>query len=387
MTDGEEKEVSLREHEKYHGKLSVESKVPLESSEDMSIFYSPGVAWPCLEIKDNPSKAYEYTNKADTIAVVTDGSAVLGLGNIGSLAGLPVMEGKCALFKEFGGVNAVPICLESQDTDEIVACVKNIAVGFGGINLEDISAPRCFEIEERLNREIDIPVFHDDQHGTAIVCLAGLINALKVVGKKADLCRVVISGAGAAGLAIANLLLEYGFKELILVDSKGILHKEREDLNKYKKAVAERTNVMGQSGGLSEAVRDSDVFIGVSKPDVLSEEMVKTMRKDPIIFAMSNPDPEIDPEKAKSAGARIIATGRSDLPNQINNVLVFPGLFKGLLEVRASEVTMEMKLFIAKTLAGIVEKPTEEKVIPSALDKSVVEKVAEAVRSYVSQNS
>ncbi|MFH1218503.1 MAG: NADP-dependent malic enzyme [Candidatus Peregrinibacteria bacterium] len=374
------RKTALDAHKKYRGKLSIVSKVPLKSSRDMSIFYTPGVAEPCREIVKNRGLAYDYTSKGHTIAVVTDGSAVLGLGNIGALAGLPVMEGKCALFKEFGGVDAVPICLETQDADEIVKIVSNIAGSFGGINLEDISAPRCFEIEERLDKILDIPVFHDDQHGTAIVCLAGIINALKVVKKSAESVRVVISGAGAAGIAIAKLFLKYGFKDLVLLDSKGAIYKGRDGLNEYKKRIAMVTNKGGVRGGLEEVIKGADVFIGVSKPGVLSGDMVGSMNKGAIVFAMSNPDPEIHPKDAYKAGARVVATGRSDYPNQVNNVLVFPGVMKGALANRVGRITDDMKINAAKALAGLVKKPSEGKIIPDVFDKRVAEVVSEAVK-------
>ncbi|NIA02035.1 MAG: NAD-dependent malic enzyme, partial [Nitrospirae bacterium] len=314
------------------------------------------------------------------IAVVTDGSAVLGLGNIGAVAGLPVMEGKCALFKEFGGVDAFPICLDTQDVDEIVSIVLAISGSFGGINLEDISAPRCFEIEERLIRELDIPVFHDDQHGTAIVCLAGLINALKVVGKTAGKVKVVISGAGAAGTAIAKLILKYGFKDICLVDSKGTIYAGRPGLNRYKKEIAKVTNKKKVKGGLDVALDGADIFIGVSRPNIATRAMIRSMADDPIVFAMSNPDPEISVKDAKAGGAVVIATGRSDYPNQINNVLVFPGIFKGALAVRAKKITDKMKLSAAKTLAGLVKKPTANHIIPGVFDKGVADVIAKAVK-------
>ncbi|MFA7685979.1 MAG: malic enzyme-like NAD(P)-binding protein, partial [Candidatus Gracilibacteria bacterium] len=348
---------SLSVHKKFRGKLEIVSKVPLSTKRDLSLYYTPGVAEPCKDIYKDPKKVYDYTWKGNTIAVVTDGSAVLGLGNIGPEAALPVMEGKCVLFKKFGGINAIPICLGTQNTDEIVNIVKNIAPGLGGINLEDISAPRCFEIEERLKKELDIPVFHDDQHGTAIVCLAGLINALKVTKKDISKVKIVVSGAGAAGMAITKLLLKYGFKNFILQDSKGIIYKGREGLDDSKKAIAEVTNKGKRKGGLTEALVGADVFIGVSKPNLATAKMVKTMAKDPIIFAMSNPDPEITPTEAKKGGARVIATGRSDYPNQINNVLVFPGIFKGALEARSSKISDEMKIAAAISIAKLVKKP------------------------------
>jgi len=371
---------ALKAHKKYKGKLNVVSKVPLKSLKDMSLFYTPGVAEPCKEIKKDMECAYMYTSKGHTIAVVTDGSAVLGLGNIGALPGLPVMEGKAALFKEFGNIDAVPICLDTQDTEEIIETVKRIAPGFGGINLEDISAPRCFEIEKRLIKELNIPVFHDDQHGTAIVCLAGLINSLKVVGKSAKDVRVVISGAGAAGIAIAKLLMKYGFKNVVLIDSKGTIYDGRQGLNDMKKQMAKITNKQKIKGGLDRALENSDIFIGVSQPNVATKEMIQSMNDGAIVFAMSNPDPEISPKDAKAGGAVIIATGRSDFPNQINNVLVFPGIFKGALESRAKTITDDMKIAAATALARLVKKPTAEKIIPGVFQKGVAEAISKAVK-------
>ncbi len=370
---------ALAAHKKYRGKLEVVSKVPLRNKEDMSLYYTPGVAEPCKEIAACSERAYDYTSKGHTIAVVTDGSAVLGLGNIGALAGLPVMEGKAALFKTFANVDAVPICLDTQDTDEIVETVIRIAPSFGGINLEDISAPRCFEVEERLKKALNIPVFHDDQHGTAIVCLAGLINALKVTGKDHKKVQVVVSGAGAAGIAITKLLLKYGFKNIMLQDSRGLIYDGRPDLNDYKKKIAKLTNKKKVKGGLENAMIDADIFIGVSQPKVLTKEMVKTMAKDPIVFAMSNPDPEISVKDAESAGAAIIATGRSDYPNQINNVLVFPGILKGALNSRATQITDDMKLAAAIALSKLVKKPHPKLIIPGVFNKHVCDAVAHAV--------
>jgi malate dehydrogenase (oxaloacetate-decarboxylating) len=383
------KKAALAAHKKARGKLETGLKVSVSDQRGMSLFYTPGVAEPCREIARNPSSAYDLTSKWNTIAIVTDGSAVLGLGNIGPVAGLPVMEGKAALFKSFGGVDAVPICLDTQDVDEIVRTVKAIAPGFGGINLEDISAPRCFEIEERLINDLDIPVFHDDQHGTAVIVLAGLINALKVVGKSVDSVRIVISGAGAAGIAIGLLLSKYGFENLVLVDSKGEISSCRKDLNKYKKVFAKDSkHTQSDEGcdfiaGLKEVIVGADVFIGVSKPGVLSSEMVSTMASDPVIFAMSNPDPEISPSDAIDSGARVVATGRSDYPNQINNVLVFPGIFRGALDSRARKITDKMKLSAAEALAGLIPKPTPTKIIPDVFDKRVVEVIAKAVGDNV----
>ncbi|MFA5948504.1 MAG: NADP-dependent malic enzyme [Candidatus Gracilibacteria bacterium] len=376
------KQKALKEHEKYHGKLEIISKKPLNNRDGLTLFYTPGVAFPCKEIEKNPLDAYKYTMKSNTVAVITDGSAVLGLGNIGALAGLPVMEGKCALFKEFGGVNAFPICLGTQDTEEIISVVKNISLVFGGINLEDISAPRCFEVEERLKAELDIPVFHDDQHGTAIVCLAGLINGLKVTGKKKEKVKIVISGAGAAGMAICKLLLKYGFKNIILLDSVGTIYEGRSELNIYKEKIAKETNREKIVGGLAEAISGADVFIGVSKPNILTAKMVKTMNEKSMVFAMSNPDPEITPEEAKKGGAFIIATGRSDYPNQINNVLAFPGIFKGALKYGAKKITDDMKIASAEALAKIVKKPSREKIIPGVFEKGISDKIALAVKKY-----
>jgi malate dehydrogenase (oxaloacetate-decarboxylating) len=374
--------LSIEMHEKYRGKLLTGLPFEIDSKDVLSQAYTPGVAAPCREIAENIERVYDLTIKGHTVAVVTDGSAVLGLGNIGPEASLPVMEGKCALFKQFGGVDAFPIAISSQDVDEIVETVKRIAPVFGGINLEDISAPRCFEIERRLIKELDIPVMHDDQHGTAIVVLAGLLNALKVVSKKMEDIRVTISGAGAAGLASAHLLRESGVKDIVVVDSRGIISKGRENLNKYKEEIIE-FNLEGRSGDLAEAVRGADVFIGVSAPGILTGEMVSTMAKKSIIFAMSNPIPEIMPEMAKAAGAAVIATGRSDFPNQVNNVLAFPGIFKGALEVRADYITSDMKLAAAKEIAAQIEIPTAENVIPDVFTQGLSDVVARAVAGKV----
>lgn len=373
------KKAALAAHRKYKGKLELNVKVPLNGSADMSLYYTPGVAEPCREIARDAALSYEYTSRGNMIAVVTDGSAVLGLGNIGGLAGMPVMEGKCALFKKFAGVDAVPICLATQDPDEVISIVEALAPSFGGINLEDISAPNCFKIEEALIRSLDIPVFHDDQHGTAIVCLAGMINALKVVGKKAAQVRVVISGAGAAGVAITKLFLKYGFKHIMLQDSQGLIYAGRPDLNSSKKEIAKVTNLKKLKGGLKEALAGADVFIGVSKPNIVTKQMVKSMAENAIVFAMSNPDPEIHPRDARAGGAKIIATGRSDFPNQINNVLVFPGIFRGALDARASKITIQMKLAAAEALAGLVKKPHAEKIIPGVFEKGVSKVIARAV--------
>lgn len=371
---------STEAHKKYGGKVAIHSKMPLDTKDDLSIAYTPGVAQPCIEISENRSLAYDYTSKKNTVAVVSDGSAVLGLGNIGPEAAMPVMEGKAVLFKKFADVDAIPIVLASQDTEEIITTVKQIAPTFGGINLEDISAPRCFEIETRLKEILDIPVMHDDQHGTAVVTLAGLMNALKVTGKTFPELSVVINGAGAAGKAIILLLRSVGVEKIIMCDSSGIIHKGRENLTPVKQELAAITNHEDVTGGLKEAVKGSDVFIGVSVPGVLTEEMIKSMNADPIIFAMANPIPEIMPDEAFNAGARIIATGRSDFPNQINNVLAFPGIFRGLLDARAVQITNEMYVAAAKAIAACVMNPDEETIIPSAFDTRVAPAVAEAVR-------
>jgi len=371
---------SVEAHKKYGGKVAIHSKMPLDTQEDLSIAYTPGVAQPCLDISENIELAYDYTSKQNTVAVVSDGSAVLGLGNIGPEASMPVMEGKAVLFKKFADVDAVPIVLSSQNTEEIIKTVKMIAPTFGGINLEDISAPRCFEIEKRLKEELSIPVMHDDQHGTAVVTLAGIINALKVTGKKFEDLKVVINGAGAAGMAIIYLLKEVGVKQIIMCDSRGIIYKDRGSLTSVKEEVAKITNEKQVQGDLSDAVKDTDVFIGVSVPGVLSADMVRTMNNDPIIFAMANPIPEIMPAEAVQAGARIVATGRSDFPNQINNVLAFPGIFRGLLDARASKLTNKMYIAAAYAIAEVVKEPNEDKIIPGPFDEGIAEAVAEAVR-------
>ena len=372
--------LAIEAHKKAKGKISIESKMPLETTDDLSIAYTPGVAKPCEEIALDKEKAYEYTSKWNMVAVVSDGSAVLGLGNIGPEASLPVMEGKAVLFKKFAGVDAVPIILDTQDTEEIIQTVKMIAPGFGGINLEDISAPRCFEIERRLKEELNIPVFHDDQHGTAIVTLAGMYNAMKVTGKKLEDLYVVVNGSGAAGVAIVNLLFEAGVKDVVMCDSTGIIQKDRTNLNETKQEMAKITNKGQRTGQLKDAISGSDVFIGVSVPNVLSQEMVKTMNKDPMIFAMSNPIPEIMPEDAKAAGAAIVATGRSDFPNQINNVLAFPGLFRGALDARITNLTTKMFITAAKAIADCVEDVSADKIIPSPFDKRVPGRVAQAIK-------
>ncbi|HIW80032.1 MAG TPA: NADP-dependent malic enzyme [Candidatus Acetatifactor stercoripullorum] len=380
-------EKALLMHEEWNGKLETVAKAPVKSREDLAIAYTPGVAEPCKVIAKDRDAAYRYTMKANTVAVVSDGSAVLGLGNIGPYAAMPVMEGKAVLFKEFGGVNAVPICLDTQDTEEIIKAVTWMAPGFGGINLEDISAPRCFEIEERLKETLDIPVFHDDQHGTAIVVLAGIINALKVVGKKKENCRVVINGAGSAGIAIARLLLTYGFSDILLCDKAGILSRESENLNWMQERMVKVTNLNNETGSLADALEGADIFIGVSAPGIVTGEMVAKMNPDAILFAMANPVPEIMPDEAKAAGARIVGTGRSDFPNQVNNVVAFPGIFKGALEGRAAQITEEMKLAAAQAIASCVppEELSEDNIMPQAFDPRVVQLVAEAVKSHIKQ--
>ena len=374
---------SLKLHKEKQGKIFLGVKTPITSREDLSLAYTPGVAEPCREIAKDVEKVWDYTSRRNWVAVVSDGTAVLGLGDIGPEAGLPVMEGKAVLFKEFGGVDAFPICLRTKNPDEIVRIVQALEPSFGGINLEDISAPRCFEIEERLKATMGIPVFHDDQHGTAIVTLAGLINALKIVGKKLNDVKIGVAGAGAAGVACTKIILSYGAKNIILVDSKGVISKDRTDLNDSKKNILEMTNPENVSGGLAEAMRGADVFIGVSAPGIVTEEMVSSMNKDAIVFAMSNPTPEIMPELAKKAGARIVASGRSDFPNQINNVLAFPGVFRGALDAKAKQITEAMKLAAAEALANYVEDPTEEKIVPNPLDKGVAMIVAEAVKKAI----
>lgn len=379
------KEKALLCHKEWNGKLETVAKSKVKTREDLAIAYTPGVAEPCKVIAENKTAAYTYTWKANTVAVVSDGSAVLGLGNIGPYAAMPVMEGKCVLFKEFGNVNAVPICLDTQDTEEIIQAVKNIAPGFGGINLEDISAPRCFEIEERLKEMLDIPVFHDDQHGTAIVVLAGIINGLRVTGKKKEDCRVVVNGAGSAGVAITKLLLTYGFKHVTMCDREGIIGKDYPNLNWMQKKMTEVTNLENASGTLADALRGADIFVGVSAPNIVTPEMVSSMNKDAILFAMANPVPEIMPDVAKAAGAKVVGTGRSDFPNQVNNVIAFPGIFRGALEAHATQITEEMKLAAAEALAALVsdEELNEDFIMPEAFDPRVAEVVSEAVKSHV----
>ncbi|MGN0495009.1 MAG: NADP-dependent malic enzyme [Lachnospiraceae bacterium] len=378
-------EKSLQLHEKWAGKMSTEPKCTVKTREDLSLAYTPGVAEPCRKIADHPDDVYKYTQKGNTIAVVSDGSAVLGLGNIGAAAAMPVMEGKAVLFKSFGDVNAIPICLDTQDTDEIVKTVINIAPAFGGINLEDISAPRCFEIEQRLNEALDIPVFHDDQHGTAIVVLSGIINGLRITGKEKEECKVVVNGAGSAGIAITKLLLTYGFKDVTMCDRYGIINSEYKDLNWMQKEMLKITNLSDKSGTLADALVGADIFVGVSAPGIVTADMVTSMNKDSILFAMANPTPEIMPDVAKVAGARIVGTGRSDFPNQVNNVIAFPGIFKGALEGRASIITEEMKLAAAKAIAGLVsdEELNDDFIMPEAFDPRVADVVSEAVKSHI----
>ena len=378
-------EKALQLHEEWNGKLTTEAKCKVKSREDLALAYTPGVAEPCKVIAKDPEAAYKYTIKSNTIAVISDGSAVLGLGNIGARAAMPVMEGKCVLFKEFGGVNAFPICLDTQDTEEIIKTVANIAPAFGGINLEDISAPRCFEIETRLKEMLDIPVFHDDQHGTAIVVLAGIINALKVTGKKKEDCRIVVNGAGSAGIAISKLLLTYGFKHLTLCDRSGILAKDTPDLNWMQQQMMDITNLENAHGTLADAMKGADIFVGVSAPNIVTPEMVASMNHDSILFAMANPVPEIMPDAAKAAGARVVGTGRSDFPNQVNNVVAFPGIFKGALEGRAPQITEEMKLAAAQAIAGLVsdDELSDENILPAAFDPRVCDAVSNAVKSHI----
>ena len=382
MTNNEK---ALKMHEEWNGKIETTAKAHVNSREDLAIAYTPGVAEPCKVIAQDPEAAYKYTMKANTVAVVSDGSAVLGLGNIGALAAMPVMEGKAVLFKEFGGVNAVPICLDTQDTEEIIKSVVNIAPAFGGINLEDISAPRCFEIETRLKELLNIPVFHDDQHGTSIVVLAGIINALKVTGKKKEDCRVVVNGAGSAGVAITKLLLTYGFPHITMCDINGIISKNSPNLNWMQQQMTEVTNLEERTGTLADALKGADIFVGVSAPNIVSKEMVASMNKDAILFAMANPVPEIMPDLAKEAGAKVVGTGRSDFPNQVNNVVAFPGIFKGALEGRATQITEEMKLAAANAIAGLVpeEELNENNILPEAFDPRVADTVSKAIKDLI----
>ena len=382
MTNAEK---ALRLHEEWNGKFETTPKMKIQTREDLALAYTPGVAEPCKVIAKDKEAAYKYTIKANTIAVVSDGSAVLGLGNIGAHAAMPVMEGKAVLFKEFGNVNAVPVCLDTQDTEEIIKTVVNIAPAFGGINLEDISAPRCFEIETRLKELLDIPVFHDDQHGTAIVVLAGIINGLKVTGKTKEDCQVVVNGAGSAGVAITKLLLTYGFRHVTMCDKSGILSKASEGLNWMQQSMMEVTNLENKTGSLADALRGADIFVGVSAPNIVTADMVKTMNKDAIIFAMANPVPEIMPDVAKAAGARVVGTGRSDFPNQVNNVIAFPGIFKGALEGRARQITEDMKLAAALAIANLVpdDEVSDVNILPEAFDPRVADVVSKAVIDHI----
>ncbi len=382
MTNSEK---ALKLHEEWNGKLETVSKCAIKTREDLALAYTPGVAEPCKVIAEDKEAAYRYTIKSNTVAIVSDGSAVLGLGNIGAHAAMPVMEGKAVLFKEFGNVNAFPICLDTQDTEDIIKTVVHIAPAFGGINLEDISAPRCFEIEERLKQLLDIPVFHDDQHGTAIVVLAGIINALKVTGKKKEDCKVVVNGAGSAGIAITRLLLTYGFTQITMCDKAGIISSDTEDLNWMQQEMSKVTNLENKKGSLADALNGADIFVGVSAPNIVTPEMVKTMNNDSILFAMANPVPEIMPDAAKAAGARIVGTGRSDFPNQVNNVIAFPGIFKGALEGRATQITEEMKLAAAAAIAGLIpdDEVSDTNILPMAFDPRVADVVSKAVKDHI----
>lgn len=375
------KEFALKKHSEWKGKLETTVKSPIETDEDIAVAYTPGVAWPCLEIEKNEDLAYEYTGKGNVVAVITDGTAVLGLGDIGPSASMPVMEGKCALFKRFGGVNAVPICIDSKDAEEIIETIYRISKSFGGINLEDISAPRCFEIEEKLIEMCDIPIFHDDQHGTAIICCAAIINAAKVTGKKPGDLKIIVNGAGAAGISISNLMLDMGFGKVKVCDSKGIVYPGNPRNNKYKEALAQRTNPEGITGTLADALKGADVFAGVSQPGILTQDMIRSMNSDPIIFAMANPVPEIEPDEARAAGAAVVGTGRSDFANQVNNVLIFPGFFRGLLSVGATQVTGEMKMRAAEALASVIDESelSADYVLPHAFETRVSDAVAKAV--------
>lgn len=384
MTNAEK---ALQLHEEWNGKFETTPKMDIATREDLALAYTPGVAEPCKVIAKDKEAAYKYTIKANTVAVVSDGSAVLGLGNIGAHAAMPVMEGKAVLFKSFGGVNAVPICLDTQDTEEIIKTVVNIAPAFGGINLEDISAPRCFEIESRLKELLDIPVFHDDQHGTAIVVLAGIINGLKVTGKTKEDCQVVVNGAGSAGVAITKLLLTYEFKHVTMCDKSGILSKGSEGLNWMQESMMDVTNLEHKTGSLADALKGADIFVGVSAPNIVTPEMVQSMNKDAIIFAMANPVPEIMPDVAKAAGAKVVGTGRSDFPNQVNNVIAFPGIFKGALEGRATQITEEMKLAAALAIANLVpeDEVSDVNILPEAFDERVADVVSQAVKDHITR--
>ena len=381
------KQQALEKHYEWQGKIEVISRAPVNTREDLSLCYTPGVAQACLEIEKDPSLSYKLTRRKNLVAVITDGTAVLGLGDIGGLAGMPVMEGKCCLFKEFAGVDAFPICIKSKDVDEIVRTIELISDSFGGINIEDISAPRCFEIERRLKEKLDIPVFHDDQHGTAIVVLSGIINALKVVNKEKEDCKVIVNGAGSAGVAITKLLLTYGFKHVTMCDKSGILSKGSEGLNWMQESMMDVTNLEHKTGSLADALKGADIFVGVSAPNIVTPEMVQSMNKDAIIFAMANPVPEIMPDVAKAAGAKVVGTGRSDFPNQVNNVIAFPGIFKGALEGRATQITEEMKLAAALAIANLVpeDEVSDVNILPEAFDERVADVVSQAVKDHITR--
>ena len=383
----DKKEFALKKHEEWQGKLKIEAKAPVTNMEELAVAYTPGVAEPCLAIEKDESLAYKYTGKGNLVAVITDGTAVLGLGDIGPSAGMPVMEGKCALFKTFAGIDAIPICVNTKDTEEIINTIYNISKSFGGINLEDISAPRCFEIERRLIEKCDIPVFHDDQHGTAIIVSAGLLNAVKVTGKTMGEMKIVISGAGSAGISIAKMILRLGFGNVILCDKAGIIYKGAPDNNPEQERMAEVTNKENQKGTIADALKGADILVGVSKPGVVTQDMIRSMAKDPIVFAMANPVPEIMPDEAKAAGAAVVGTGRSDFPNQVNNVLAFPGIFRGVLDARSPKITEEMKEAAARAIASVIteEELCAEKVLPDPFNKQVVEKVAKAVAEVARQ--
>ena len=383
----DKKEFALKKHEEWQGKLKIEAKAPVTNMEELAVAYTPGVAEPCLAIEKDESLAYKYTGKGNLVAVITDGTAVLGLGDIGPSAGMPVMEGKCALFKTFAGIDAIPICVNTKDTEEIINTIYNISKSFGGINLEDISAPRCFEIERRLIEKCDIPVFHDDQHGTAIIVSAGLLNAVKVTGKTMGEMKIVISGAGSAGISIAKMILRLGFGNVILCDKAGIIYKGAPDNNPEQERMAEVTNKENQKGTIADALKGADILVGVSKPGVVTQDMIRSMAKDPIVFAMANPVPEIMPDEAKAAGAAVVGTGRSDFPNQVNNVLAFPGIFRGVLDARSPKITEDMKEAAARAIASVIteEELCAEKVLPDPFNKQVVEKVAKAVAEVARQ--
>ena len=383
----DKKEFALKKHEEWQGKLKIEAKAPVTNMEELAVAYTPGVAEPCLAIEKDESLAYKYTGKGNLVAVITDGTAVLGLGDIGPSAGMPVMEGKCALFKTFAGIDAIPICVNTKDTEEIINTIYNISKSFGGINLEDISAPRCFEIERRLIEKCDIPVFHDDQHGTAIIVSAGLLNAVKVTGKTMGEMKIVISGAGSAGISIAKMILRLGFGNVILCDKAGIIYKGAPDNNPEQERMAEVTNKENEKGTIADALKGADILVGVSKPGVVTQDMIRSMAKDPIVFAMANPVPEIMPDEAKAAGAAVVGTGRSDFPNQVNNVLAFPGIFRGVLDARSPKITEEMKEAAARAIASVItdDELCAEKVLPDPFNKQVVAKVAEAVAEVARQ--